>query len=97
MIKSNKDFPDSHNLRQLQKICEDLDNSFNEVKFINLKKLICFIIDVWYPQHKYERTSITIHDAEESYNLAVRINKFVMKKIDEISISQIVLNDQLVK
>ena len=85
IIASNKDFPDSHNLEQLQKQCEDLDNSFAEIKPLNLRKLSGFASDARYPQLEPERKKITLDDAKEAYNSAVKVNNFVIKRINEIS------------
>ena len=84
LIAKKVDYPDSHNLERLQAMCEELDNTFREIKPLNLRKLTGFAMDARYPQHEYERKRISSNDVKEAFNAAVKINKFVTERIKKI-------------
>ncbi|NPV02217.1 MAG: HEPN domain-containing protein [Brevinematales bacterium] len=73
-----KDYPFSHNLGGLVRICMEVDSSFNQL-LIKAEILTPYAVEFRYPS---ELPQPSLADAKEAYQLANEIKEFVINRMD---------------
>ncbi|RLD66035.1 MAG: DNA-binding protein [Bacteroidetes bacterium] len=73
----NKNFPKSHFLEMLLELCKEIDLSFEDIAEIGM--LTPYSVEIRYPDNTDE---IEAEEAEEAYQLALKVKQFIENKIN---------------
>lgn len=77
LVSKKMDFPKTHDLQYLLKLCMDMDNSFS---VINVDGLTNYAVDLRYPETYYIPS---IDEARKAFDKAVKIKDFILDKLNE--------------
>ncbi|HUW18582.1 MAG TPA: HEPN domain-containing protein [Sedimentisphaerales bacterium] len=77
LVRHNVDFGKTHNLEYLVELCSKEDIEFRALEVGNLT---FYAVEVRYPDAFY---TPSVEEARESIEIAKRVRKFVIKKIEE--------------
>ncbi len=76
LISKQVEFPKTHNLEILQRLCMLNDQEFEKLELLNLSD---FAVDVRYGSEFYIPT---IHETKKSFQIAITVKEFVLKKLN---------------